>query len=109
MSVLSRYTNIISGEKYMTEQNALRHYISKAHKVQKRQNFEEMYSLYSEATKYINVDFCYKCVNDDFGYCGLRRKKTTWVERFTKYCFDGFIRDMEHELKCLQNLSECPF
>lgn len=43
MSVLSRYTNIISGEKYMTEQNALRHYISKAHKVQKRQNFEEMY------------------------------------------------------------------
>lgn len=109
MSVLSTYKDLITGKKCMTEQNALRHYISKAHKVRKRQNFEEMYALYSEATKYINIDFCFKCMHDDLGYCGLRHKEITDAERFIKYCFDGFIRDMEHELKRLQNPSECPF
>ena len=109
MSDLSRYTNIITGEKVMTEQNALRHYISKAHKTRKRQNYEEMHRLYSEVTGIIDVDYCYKCIQDDFGYCGLRRSHISHEERFMKYCFDVFIRDMEHQLEKLRKKGECPF
>ena len=99
---MSRYTNLITGEKYMTEQNALRHYISMAYKARKRQNYDEMHKLFSEATGIIDVDYCFKCSQDDFGYCGLRREKISHEEMFMKYCFDGFIRDMEHSLKDIQ-------
>ncbi len=109
MSVLSRYTNIITGEKYMTEQNALRHYISKAYKSQKRQEFEEMQLLWREAAGCIDIYCCDKCQYDDFGYCGLRHTDISEEEKFKKYCFNGFVRYMEDELKHLKNPSECPF
>lgn len=86
----------------MTEQNALRHYISKAKKARKRNNYSEMWKIYSEATGIIDVDCCYKCIQDDFGYCGLRRSHISNEERFMKYCFDGFIRDMEYMLNNLR-------
>ena len=86
----------------MTEQNALRHYISKAKKARKRNDYSEMWKIYSEATEIIDVDYCYKCSQDDFGYCGLRKDRISNEERFTKYCFDGFIRDMEYMLNNLR-------
>ena len=86
----------------MTEQNALRHYISKAKKVRKRNDYSEMCKIYSEASEIIDVDYCYKCSQDDFGYCGLRKDKISNEERFMKYCFDGFIRDMEYMLNNLR-------
>ena len=86
----------------MTEQNALRHYISKAKKARKRNDYSEMWKIYSEATKITYVDYCYKCPHDDFGYCGLRKDKILNEERFMKYCFDGFIRDMEYMLNDLR-------
>lgn len=100
---LSRYTNLNTGEKYMTEQNALRHYISKAYKVRKRQKFEEMYSLWHEAAGCIEIYYCDKCEHDDFGYCGLRHIGISEEEKFKKYCFNGFVKYMENELKFLQN------
>ena len=39
---MSRQRNIVTGETYMTEKNALRHYLSKAYKAKKRQNYDEM-------------------------------------------------------------------
>lgn len=98
-----------TGEKYMTEQNALRHYISKAYKVRKRQKFEEMYSLWHEAAGCIEIYCCYKCEHDDFGYCGLRHIGISEEERFKKYCFNGFVRYMENELKFLQNSKNIQF
>ena len=103
---MSRYTNIATGEKYMTEQNALRHYISKAKKAKNRQNYEEMHKLYSEATGILDIDYCFQCSQDDFGYCGLRREKISQEDMFMKYCFDGFIRDMEYSLKDIQGRKE---
>ena len=100
---LSRYTNLNTGEKYMTEQNALRHYISKAYKVRKRQKFEEMYSLWHEAAGCMEIYYCYKCEHDDFGYCGLRHTNISEEDKFKKYCFNGFVKYMENELKFLQN------
>ena len=99
---MSRYLNLFTSERYMTEQNALRHYLSKAKKARKRNNHSEMWKIYSDATMIIDVDYCYKCSQDDFGYCGLRREKISNEERFMKYCFDGFIRDMEYMLNELQ-------
>lgn len=109
MSVLSRRTNLITGEKYMTEQNALRHYISKAKKSKCRNNFEEMWELYSQATKILHVDYCYKCHYEDFGYCGLRKSYTSEEEKFIKHCFDGFIKEMEDMLNEMQSKNACPF
>lgn len=86
----------------MTEQNALRHYISKSKKARKRNNYLEMWKIYLEATEIIDVDYCCKCSQDDFGYCGLRKDKISNEERFMKYCFDGFIRDMEYMLNNLR-------
>lgn len=105
---MSRYKNIITGERYMTEQNALRYYISKAYKVKKRQNYEEMRKLWTDSTKVIDVDWCFRCIQDDFGYCGLRRGKMSEKERFMKYCFEGWIRNMEQDLAELQG-KECSF
>ena len=102
---MSRYTNLITGEKYMTEQNALRHYISKAKKAKQRNNFKEMWKLYSQATKIIDVDYCYKCPYEDFGYCRLRKSHISEEEKFIKHCFDGFIKEMENVL----NKNACPF
>lgn len=99
---MSRYVNLVTSERYMTEQNALRHYMSKAKKARKRNNYSEMWKIYSDATRIIDVDYCYKCSQDDFGYCGLRREKISNEEIFMKYCFDGFIRDMEYMLNELQ-------
>ena len=99
---MSRYVNLVTSERYMTEQNALRHYLSKAKKARKRNNYSEMWKIYSDATRIIDVDYCYKCSQDDFGYCGLRREKISNEEQFMKYCFDGFIRDMEYMLNELQ-------
>lgn len=92
----------------MTEQNALRHFISKAYKVKKRQDYEEMRKLWINSTKVIDVDYCYKCSQDDFGYCGLRGGKMSEKEQFMKYCFDGWIKNMERDLAELQG-KECPF
>ena len=99
---MSRYLNLVTSERCMTEQNALRHYLSKAKKARKRNNYTEMWKIYSDATRIIDVDYCYKCSQDDFGYCGLRRDKISNEERFMKYCFDGFVRDMEYMLCELQ-------
>ena len=98
---MSRITNIYTGERIMTEKNALRHYLAKAKKAKKRNNYEEMRNIYEDATNILDVDICYKCPQDDLGYCGLRgnRSSLTWEEIFQKYCFDGFIRDMEHMLE----------
>ncbi len=95
---MSRQRNIVTGETYMTEKNALRHYLSKAYKAKKRQNYDEMWNLYCEATRILDIDVCYKCSQDDLGYCGLRRSNISDEEKFVKYCFDGFIRDMENML-----------
>lgn len=99
---MGRYTNLVTGKKFMTEQNALRHYISKAKKARKGNDYSEMWKIYSEATEIIDVDYCYKCSQDDFGYCGLRKDKISNEERFMNYCFDGFIRDMEFMLNNLR-------
>ena len=100
---MSRYLNLISGERIMTEQNALRHYISKAKKLRKNHNYETMQKLYSEATEIINIDCCHKCSQDDFGYCNLRNSDISNEDKFIKYCFDGFIRNMENELHRLMS------
>ena len=49
----------------MAEQNALRHYISKAVKAKKRVNFEEMHKIYNDANKELNINLCRKCIMDD--------------------------------------------
>jgi hypothetical protein len=87
----------------MTEQNALRHYISKAHKVKKRKNYEEMCKLYNEAGRIIDVPLCENCPCEDFGMCGLRFKKIPAEELVINYCFDSFIVGMEKMLKWLQS------
>lgn len=86
----------------MTEQNALRHFISKAYKVKERQNYEEMQKLWSDSTKAIDMDYCYKCSQDDFGYCGLRGGKMSNEEMFMTYCFNGWIKNMERDLAELE-------
>lgn len=97
---MSKRINIRTGERMMTEKNALRHYLSRARKVRERNDYDEMRRLYNEALDVIDVDICYKCSEDDFGYCGLRGNRSTLSEeeKFKTYCFNGFIRDMEHML-----------
>lgn len=93
-----RYTNLYTGENIMTEQNALRHYISKAVKVKKHGNFEEMHKIYNDAHKELNINLCRKCIMDDIGYCALRRSHISFQDKFIKYCFQSFIDGMIAEL-----------
>ena len=90
----------------MTKQNSLRHYLSKAKKANKRQDYNEMWKLYAKAVSTLDICYCFKCPQDDFGYCRLRRSCITDEERFVKYCFNGFIRDMEEQLKDLMKRKE---
>jgi hypothetical protein len=100
---MSRYRNVETGQTYMTKQNAIRHYLSKARKAKKRNNFDEMWKIYCDFSKLYDTDFCYKCEMDDTGYCYFRGKNAiSQEERFKKYCFDGFIRSLERQMIDLQ-------
>lgn len=61
-----------------------------------------MRKLWSDSTKIIDVDWCFKCVQDDFGYCGLRGEKMSDEEQFMTYCFNGWVVNMERDLAELQ-------
>lgn len=69
-----RYRDLFTGESIMTEQNALRHYISKAKKIYSlfekygdEALVEKMKSAYKEGAKFIEYS-CKHCPYD-IGYC----------------------------------------
>lgn len=119
---MSHYKHLFTGAYVMTEKNALRHYISKARKLQKKydkisvaieagyddiknsqelRNIEKgMKALYKESTTHINVPICYRCPKDDIGYCYFRGPRAIDENiRFSRYCFKSWIAGMERELE----------
>ena len=43
-------------------------------------------------------DYCQGCINDDFGYCGLRNSNISDEEIFNKYCCSQMIETLKYEL-----------
>lgn len=96
---MSKQVNIITGERFMTEGNALRHYIVKGRKALKSGDYQKMKEIWNQSCKILNPDMCHCCNEDDIGYCGLRRSNLSEEDKFTKYCFPSFIKAMEKEVK----------
>ncbi len=96
---MSRQKNIYTGETYMTEGNALRHYVVKARKALKSGEYQRMKEVWNQSCRVLNPDMCSCCSEDDIGYCGLRRSDISEEEKFVKYCFPNFLKAMEKEVK----------
>lgn len=57
-----------------------------------------MKKICNEATSVIDCGFCYKSVQDDIGYCGLRRNfEIIEEEKFVKYCFPSVLEWREYQ------------
>lgn len=95
---MSRVENIVTGERMMTEGNALRHYLAKGKKTIKSNDYERMKTIWNEATKVIDCSSCYKCPQDDIGYCGLRYSDVSEEQKFVKYCFPSVLEWWEYQL-----------
>lgn len=101
---MSKVTNIRTGEKLMTSQNALRHFVIKGRKALKTGDYEKMHEVWKEslnvlAMSDINPDLCHYCLEDDFGYCGLRKDNILEKDKFVRYCFPSYLKAMEEEVK----------
>lgn len=96
---MSRQRNIYTGETYMTEGNALRHFVVKARKAIKTGDYHIMKQIWNQACEILEPDMCIHCMEDDIGYCGLRRSKISEEEKFVTYCFPSFLKAMEAEAK----------
>ena len=75
----------------MTEGNALRHYLAKGKKALKSNDYERIRSIWNEAANVIDCGLCYKCPQDNIGYCGLRYSDVSGEEKFVKYCFPSVL------------------
>ena len=96
---MSRVENLVTGERMMTESNALRHYLAKSKKALKSNDYERMKKICDEAASVIDCGLCYKCPQDDIGYCGLRRNSDiSKEEKFVKYCFPSVLAWWEYQL-----------
>ena len=96
---MSRVENIITGERMMTDGNALKHYLAKGKKALKSNDYERMKKIWNEAASVIDCGLCYKCPQDDIGYCGLRRNSDIREEeKFIKYCFPCVLAWWECQL-----------
>ena len=98
---MGHYTNLTNGRYIMTEANALRHFIRLANHALLVNDINLMHSVYNEATYHINVDKCYKCSHDDFGYCYFRGSNSIPAEEHFKICFENWVKAMKHELNVL--------
>lgn len=98
---MSHYKNLFTGEYVMTEANALRHYIKLAKKALKAYNIVAMKQIYKESTYHIDIDKCFRCKNDDFGYCYFRGKNSIPEEQHFVICFTNWIKSMEYELNTI--------
>ena len=101
---MAKVTNIITGERLMTSQNALRHFVIKGRKALKENDYEKMHKVWEESLKVlaisdINPDLCGNCLEDDLGYCGLRRENIPEKDKFIRYCFPSYLKAMEKETK----------
>lgn len=96
---MSKQVNIITGERFMTEGNALRHYVVKGRKVLKNGDYQKMKEVWNQANKILNPNMCGCCSDDDIGYCGLRHSSISEEEKFIAHCFPSFLKAMEKEAK----------
>lgn len=95
---MSHYKGLSDGRYIMTEVNALRHFIKLGKQALKTNNIQNMRLVYNESTYHINIDKCFKCKHDDFGYCYFRGANSIPEEQHFKLCFENWIKSMEHEL-----------
>lgn len=99
---MSKYINHLTGKSYMTEVNAMRHFLSKGKKALKRGNYEEMKEIHCKAVEILDCErACDICSHDDFGYCGLRSASITHEEMFTTICFPSLLKAWEIDLSKL--------
>ena len=97
---MSRVENLVTGERIMTEGNALRHYLSKGKKALKSNDYERMKKIWNDASSIIDTGLCFRCIHDDIGYCGLRRNSDiTEEEKFVKFCFPSVLEWWKNQLK----------
>lgn len=96
---MSKRINLSTGEKLMTEKNALRYYLSKGQKALKANDYERCYKIWCDAQSETNAGMCEFCNADDFGYCGFRRDSTMTKENmFMQYCFPSWLKGIEYDL-----------
>lgn len=95
---MSHYKNIFTGEYIMTEVNALRHFIKLGKTAIKSNDIMQMNNVYKLASIHLNVDKCYNCVHDDFGYCEYRGKYSINPDEHFKICFKNWVHVLELEL-----------
>ena len=80
----------------MTRINAYRQLISKLKKALNN-NDPNLYLL-DRVQSYVQDNYCDKCVNEDFGYCGLRRSPLSREIIALKYCMPAAIKYLETKL-----------
>lgn len=84
----------------MNKQNAIRHALSKLYKYKSSHN-KDLYKVCINAFNSIpvkhftSIEYCYGCVQDDFGYCYMRKDPMPVDEVFDKWCCDSMIKSLE--------------
>lgn len=102
---MSKYKDIYTDERYMTKQNALRHYLRQALKATKKNDYVEMYRIYNitASEPSLDIDPCAYCEVDTFGRCAFDRMVVE--DKFVKCCFYAFISCMKNQLRWEMNRS----
>lgn len=85
----------------MTDLNAIRYYHKRVKRSYTMGNYERAMSLVNEATGLINsryMNYCDFCIQEDFGYCGLRRSSQPIEEIRMEYCIPCLLMCWETEI-----------
>ena len=91
---MSRLYDIRTGESYMTEVNALRHYLVKARKLLKSNDANKKRQFVDEVARgcNLNISCCDSCDCEDFGMCGLRHTSIPSDVLINNYCYISYVK-----------------
>lgn len=103
-----RCKDLLYGNSHMTHQNAVRHYLSKARKIEKSGTYEEKQELINKIYGEYSLDIavCDDCCCEDFGVCALRHEKNlSKQDKMDRFCFKALIKQLEKmEIKPYKNV-----
>lgn len=101
---MAKRENLITGEKLMTEGNAVRHYGKQMRHALKINDFDLAYAIWCKSASEVDNSLCFKCMHDDIGYCDLRRNSTiTEHEKMMKFCFPSVLKHWEMQEMYMNN------
>ncbi len=81
----------------MNKQNQKRHSYAVVKKFLNNPTEERLTIAHNAVTDYMDFGYvCDKCTQDDLGYCGLRREKIPYLDKFVMYCGPTFLEVIDN-------------